>query len=226
MQLAGIKEGREWLQAHEEPQTRPLPVVSEWELERKEQLAERYQRDPGLLQRIAPYERSRRYYANRGIDLRTMPTGSGGASGGGGGGGGGVGREEQWWDLLSLQTPATAAAAATATSGSGSSRGSAGVEEAAEAADKAAARVRLCADAYCAFWRGLSVQEKVEEKDAAAAYVREFLIAVVEGARGTPPEQVREHQSVYYHHCVPGPCLPPLPSSLTIGNSLAGLVCS
>ena len=70
------------------------------------------------------------------------------------------------------------------------------MEEAAEAAAKAAARVRLCSDAYCAFWRGLSVQEKVEEKEAAAAYVREFLIAVVEGARGTPPEQVRTSISV------------------------------
>ena len=147
-------------------------------LERKERLAARYTRDKGLLDRIAPYERSREYYAAQGLDLGTTTAERKGVV---------SGDSKHWWDLLSLETTSTTGSQAAA-------NGRVAATELEQQA-AAAARVRAFSEAYRAYWRGLSIQQKAAEKEEAGAYVRKFLSAIVEGIRGEPPEQVGTHSA-------------------------------
>lgn len=187
-QLAGIIEGREWMHRASVRQG-PLVASSSITLahadktvvERKERLMARYMRDTRLLERIQPYERSRSYYTTQGLDVEMMTAQAAAEEG----------RErtedrtKDWWDLLSLETTATSADPQAAASNQGAADA---LEEGRTVA--AEARVRKCSEAYRAYWRGLTVQQKAAEKAAAAAYVCEFVSAIVEGIRGEPPQQV------------------------------------
>ena len=143
--LAGLAEGRDSLAL---PQA-DFPRAPE-EAQRVADWLRRYERDPGLLQRVQPYARSRRYYEEQGVDFLAM------------------GGEEAapWWTRLSVF-----------------SGGGAAAQPPSEAELEAAARVRRCGDAYRNWWRSASPKEKEAEKAAAADYVREFMVAVAEGAR-------------------------------------------
>lgn len=187
-QLAGISEGREWMLGSAKKSQRPLVASStivrvhddETIVERKERLVARYTRDTRLLQRIQPYERSRSYYTAQGLDLEMMAAQAGAEVREGT-----EDRNKKWWDILSLETTK----ASIDPHAAGNNRGAAAAREE-EVAEAAAARVGKCSEAYRAYWRGLTVKQKAAEKEAAGAYIREFLSAIVEGIRGEPPEQV------------------------------------
>ena len=77
-----------------------MATLDKLALERKERLAARYTRDKGLLERIAPYERSRHYYTAQGLDFDVTQTAADRK---------GLvdGDSKHWWDLLSLETTST-----------------------------------------------------------------------------------------------------------------------
>ena len=121
-QLAGISEGREWMEGGASARQGPLVAPSsitlahakETVVQRKERLMARYMRDTRLLERIQPYERSRSYYTTQGLDVGMM-TAQAAAEG----------RERaedrniNWWDLWSLETTATSADPQVAASNQG-----------------------------------------------------------------------------------------------------------